>query len=237
MKIKILGISGSPRNGNTLMMVKKALEAASKIKGVECSICDLKGKIQPCTNCDKCPVNPPTKHCVFNDKISEIYPKLIEADGIIIGTPVYANNVNAQVKALMDRCVTLVREGMLLRYKVGGAIAVGGGRHAGQEKAISTIIDFFLIHGMYPVSLPVTLQVGASGLAWRPNTVDKDTWLWQYQDAQISALYEAEQLGNAVAVTCKIIKEGLKKVNPKNFIKVFEMNETMRGVMEKGPSM
>ncbi len=237
MKVKILGISGSPRKGNTLMMVNKALEAASEIEGVESSILDLRGKINPCIDCDKCPVNPPQKHCKVSDKMDDIYPKLIEADGIIIGSPVYCNTINAQTKALMDRCRPLVREGMLLRYKVGGAIAVGGGRHAGQEKAVSAIIDFFLVHGMYPVGLPVTLQIGATGLAWRAKSVMNDNWIWQYQDCKISAFYEAEQLGNAVAVMSKVMKEGLKHINPKDYIKVFKINDTMRKVMHKNPEI
>ena len=233
MKIKILGISGSPRDGNTKMMVEEALKAASKIPDVECSQIDLKGKISPCIDCDKCPVNPPQRHCQLNDKMEKIFPSLIEADGIILGSPVYANTVSAQTKAFMDRCRPIVREGMLLRYKVGGAIAVGGGRHAGQEKAISTIIDFYLIHGMYPVGLPLTLQIGAAGLAWRPKAISDDRWFWQYQGSDITAFDEARQLGSAVALMSKVIKAGLEVFDPRKYIEVFKINRNMKKLIDQ----
>jgi len=152
--VKILGISGSPRKGNTLELVEEALKAASEVAEVECKLITLRGKLSPCIDCDKCPVNPPDKYCTISDKMDEIYPLLIEADGIIIGAPVYFGTVNAQTKAFMDRCRPLGRAGGLLRFKVGGAIAVGACRHGGQEKTISAIVDYYILTGILPVGLP-----------------------------------------------------------------------------------
>ena len=233
MKIKILGISGSPRDGNTKMMVEEALKAASKIPDVECSQIDLKGKISPCIDCDKCPVNPPDRYCAISDKMDEIYPSLIEADGIILGSPVYEFTVSAQTKAFMDRCRPIIREGMLLHYKVGGAIAVGGGRHGGQEKTISTIIDFFIMHGMCPVGLPLILHAGAAGLAWRPKTISDDRWFSQYQGRDITAFDEARQLGSAVASLSKVIKAGLEAFDPRKYIEVFKTTKSMKRLIDQ----
>jgi len=225
LKIKILGISGSPRKGNTLKMVSKALEEAEKLPDVECSLITLKGKISPCVDCNKCPVDPPRKYCRISDKMDEIYPKLIDADGIIIGSPVYFGSVTAQVKAFMDRCRPLVRAGMLLRFKVGGAIAVGGGRHAGQEKTLSTIIDYFIITGIFPVGNQNTLQIGSTGLAWKAGEVENDKWFYEYFDSYVTAYDEAKQLGRSVAAVTKLIKAGKEVINIEKEIPSFKIKK------------
>ena len=63
-----------------------------------------------------------------------ISPMLFESDVIVLGSPVYFNNVSAQMKAFMDR--TWCIRGRL-RNKIGGAIAVG--RRYGIESAITAI--------------------------------------------------------------------------------------------------
>lgn len=223
--VKILGISGSPRNGNTLELVEEALKAASEVTEVECNLITLRGKLSPCIDCDKCPVNPPNKYCSIPDKMDDIYPMLIEADGIIIGTPVYYGNVNSQVKAFMDRCRPLIRAGMLLRYKVGGAIAVGGCRHGGQEKAISTIIDYYILVGIIPVGLITTLQVGATGVAWRKGKIKEDYWFAEILNSKITPFDEARQLGKTVAVMSKVMKSGLEVVDAKKELSCWKMQD------------
>lgn len=213
--IKILGISGSPRKGNTLELVEEALKAASEVTEVECKLITLWGKLYPCIDCDKCPVNPPNKYCSISDKMDEIYPLLIEANGIIIGSPVYFGTVSAQTKAFMDRCRPLGRAGGLLRFKVGGAIAVGGSRHAGQEKTISAIVDYFILAGIFPVGLHTTLQVGATGVAWRKGKIKDDSWFAEHLNNKVTPFDEARQLGRTVAVMSKVMKAGLGVINAK----------------------
>ena len=223
--VKILGISGSPRKGNTLELVEEALKLASEVSEVECKLITLRGKISPCIDCDKCPVDPPRKYCAISDKMDEIYPLLIEADGIIIGSPVYYGTVNAQVKAFMDRCRPLIRAGMLLRYKVGGAIAVGGCRHAGQEKTISTIIDYYILVGIFPVGLITTLQVGATGVAWRKGKIKEDSWFAEIVNKKITPFDEARELGKTVAVMSKVMKAGLEVVDAKKELSAWKMQD------------
>lgn len=213
LNVNILGICGSPRKGNTFQMVKKALEAANKVQGISTSFIHLKSKISPCLDCNKCPVNPPEKFCIISDKMDEIYPKLIEADGIIIGSPVYFGTVTAQTKAFMDRCRPLGRAGSLLRFKVGGATAVGGLRHGGQEKTLSAIIDYFLMTGMCPIGLGTPPEVGACGVAFNLGKITEDIWYRDAIKSKISGLDEASQLGRTVALMSKIVKSGLKEVD------------------------
>ena len=224
--VKILGISGSPRKGNTLELVQEALKAASEVSEVECKLIDLRGKLSPCIDCDKCPVDPPRKYCAISDKMDKIYPLLLEADGIIIGAPVYCGTVNAQVKAFMDRCRPLRRAGASMRFKVGGAIAVGASRHAGQEKTISTIIDYYILKGIFPVGLSSgTHRVGATGVAFRKGKIKDDFWFSDFLNKKITPFDEAHQLGISVAVMSKVMKAGLEVVNAKEELSAWKMQD------------
>lgn len=223
--VKILGISGSPRKGNTMELVQKALDAAAEVADVECQLVTLRGKISPCIDCDKCPVNPPDKYCAISDKMDEIYPLLVEANGIIIGAPVYFGTVNAQTKAFMDRCRPLGRAGMLLRFKVGGAIAIGGCRHGGQEKTLSAIIDFFILTGIMPIGMHTTLQVGTTGVAWRKGKLKDDFWFAEHINRRVTPFDEARELGRTVAVLSKVLKAGLEGVPAKKELSGWKMGE------------
>jgi len=223
--VKILGISGSPRNGNTLELVEEALQAASEVDDVECKVITLKGKLSPCIDCDKCPIDPPKKYCILNDKMDEIYPLLVEADGIILGAPVYFGTVNAQTKAFMDRCRPLGRAGSLLRFKVGGPIAVGACRHGGQEKTISAIVDYFILTGIYPVGMQTTLQVGTTGVAWRTGKIKDDYWFAEHINSKVTPFDEARQLGKTVAVMSKVMKAGLEVIDAKKELNAWKMED------------
>ncbi len=135
--VKIIGIIGSPRKGsNTEIYIKKALESAENA-GAETEITNLaKAEIEPCIACDICKN---TGECAIYDDMREITSKLQEAQGIIIGSPVYFGNVTSQLKMFMDRSRPL-RIDFKLKDKVGGAISVGASRNGGQETTITWAI-------------------------------------------------------------------------------------------------
>jgi len=141
--VKIIGIVGSPRtDGNTSFLVETALKSAEKV-GADTEIINLGSlNLEPCVACDICKA---TGECAIYDDMREITEKLMDADGMIIGSPVYFGSVTAQLKILIDRSRPL-RGSFKLRNKVGGALAVGGSRNGGQETTIGTIHDFLLIH-------------------------------------------------------------------------------------------
>ncbi|HOD48919.1 MAG TPA: flavodoxin family protein [Candidatus Hydrogenedentes bacterium] len=64
--------------------------------------------------------------------------------GILVGSPVYFNNMSALCKAFIDRCIAFRKNGFELRNKVFGALAVGGARNGGQELTVSSIHAGFL---------------------------------------------------------------------------------------------
>jgi len=205
-RIRILGISGSPRsNSNTTILVEAALKGAERIGEVETEFVSLHGKkINPCVACYQCPVEETI--CVQRDDMTEIYPRLFDADGIILGAPVYFGTINAQTKALMDRCRPFGLLGRPLQFKVGGAIAVGGGRHSGQEAAIQAIRTFFIMSRMLQVG-SVTGPIGVGGLAWEEGAITRDTWFSEIR-GQESTIDVARELGKLVAVATKIVVAG-----------------------------
>ena len=140
--VKIIGIIGSPRkDSNTEIYVNKALEAAQEV-GADTEVINIAtADIEPCIACDICKS---TGECAIYDDMQDITRKLQDADGMIIGSPVYFGNVTSQLKMFIDRSRPL-RMDFKLKDKVAGAISVGASRNGGQETTISAIHEFLLI--------------------------------------------------------------------------------------------
>ena len=121
--MKVLGIVCSPRlHGNTEILVQASLAKAQE-EGAEIELVTLAGKtIAPCDSCYSCRK---TDKCHIKDDMQDIYTKLLEADGIIFGTPVYFGTVCAQAKALIDRSYVFLGEHKL-RNKVAGVVVTTG---------------------------------------------------------------------------------------------------------------
>ena len=100
---KILGIMGSPRrNGNTHILLSKILGGAESegAKGDILFLADL--AIQECNGCHVCWEG---KECSKGDDMNSIYPRIIESDGVVFGTPVYWYGPTALMKGFIDRFV------------------------------------------------------------------------------------------------------------------------------------
>ena len=96
--------------------------------------------------------------------MSKIFiPLLLRSDGIVMGSPVYFNNVTAQLKAFMDRTWCMREK---LRNKIGGAVVVG--RRYGLENAITAINAFFLKHEIIPANR------GVCGIGFDEGEITKD---------------------------------------------------------------
>ena len=144
--MKVVAFNGSPRkNGNTAMLIDTVLAELQK-EGIETERLQLGGKkIHGCTACMKCFQNQ-DKHCsIDNDVLNELVDKMIEADGIVIGSPTYFANVSTEVKALIDRAgLVAIANGHMLRRKVG--VAVVSVRRAGATDTFDAINKFFFIN-------------------------------------------------------------------------------------------
>jgi len=162
--LKVLGIVCSPRKGgNTEILVQEAL-AGAKENGAETELLKISEiKIAPCDGCMTCHQS---GECRIKDDMQKVYKKILAADGIILGSPVYFWSVSGQAKTLMDRTYALRYPYHKLRNKVGGAIAVAGRR--GCMSALSVINNFFLGHDMLATGL------GIAGYGTKKVEVRKD---------------------------------------------------------------
>jgi len=146
--MKILAINGSPRkNGNTALLINEMFRLF-EAEGFETEMIQLGNKpVHGCTACAKCKDEKDGKCHIKNDHLNLCIEKMIEADGIIIGSPVYFADVTTEIKALIDVAGYATRAGgHLLKRKVGaGVIAV---RRGGALHAFETINNFFLINQM-----------------------------------------------------------------------------------------
>ena len=143
--MKVIGVSGSARTeGNTEIAVNIALEQLAK-EGIETELIVLAGKrIEPCTACMGCAKEP---RCVIEDDFGPIYEKIRDAEGLIVGSPVYFGSATPQTMALLDRVGYVARNnGNLLRHKVGGPIAIA--RRAGQNFTYAQMMFFYTINEM-----------------------------------------------------------------------------------------
>jgi len=221
--VKILGVSGSPRHGNTEILVQEALSGAEELPNVKTefiSLVDKKiaGGCKACFNCLKKPSSDLLcRGPGLKDDVNDILRKMIEADGIILGTPTYWGSVTSQLKCVIDRVQSVESAGMLLRNKVGGAITVACNRQGGQEGAVLDILKFYLISDMIPVSVgperPEEGLVGFYGVQGQqgfPHRVA--SWLPGGKSAcrqDEMGMKAARNLGKRVAEFAKIVKAGL----------------------------
>lgn len=99
--MKVLGIVGSPRKeGNSDLLVSEALKGAASA-GAEVERVFLASlNINPCKGCDSCAK---TGICIQKDDMIALTEKLLDADAVILGTPIYWWGPSAQMKAFIDR--------------------------------------------------------------------------------------------------------------------------------------
>ena len=133
--MKVIAFNGSARkDGNTAILLNTVLEEIKK-EGIETELYQLAGKkIQGCIACYKCMKNKDKRCAVTKDIVNECIEKMIEADGILLGSPTYFADVSAGTRALIERTGYVARANdYMFKRKVGaGVIAVrrGGAIHA-----------------------------------------------------------------------------------------------------------
>ena len=167
--MKVLILNGSPRkNGNTRTLLTALAEEAGKNHQVE--LVDLQSqKIAPCLGCDACRKNGGT--CVQKDDAPALLQKVLEADCIIFGSPVYWWGISAQLKLAIDR---LYAGGAAIKGKKIGVVAVGAdGLDTPQYRLIR---EQFACIGEY-LDWEVLFSEGVS--AYVPGEVAKDAALME----------------------------------------------------------
>lgn len=153
--MKILAISCSPRKkGNTAILLGEALQGAQQ-EGAEAELYSVSGKtIEPCDGCRTCTK---TGECHIKDDMQELYKKLLAADGIIFGTPIYFYAMAAQAKTVMDRTMPLGRPDRNLANKVGGVVVVAGS--LGLIDAVKDLYFYIVTRRMLPANFVAAYAV------------------------------------------------------------------------------
>jgi multimeric flavodoxin WrbA len=106
--MKVLAIQGSPRkNGNTATMLKTYIaELKNNDEQTVIDTIEVRDKeIQSCTDCQAC--KKADRQCIIQDDMQEIYPQILEADLIVIASPIYWWGISAQAKQFIDRWYAL----------------------------------------------------------------------------------------------------------------------------------
>ena len=140
--MKVLLINGSPRkDGNTAIALNEMIKVFEN-QGIETELLHIGGKdIRGCIACGKCRQ---LGHCVFDDIVVQASQKLAEADGLVVGSPVYYASANGTVVSFMDRL--FYSNSADLRMKVGAAVSVA--RRGGQTTTFDQLNKYFTISGM-----------------------------------------------------------------------------------------
>jgi multimeric flavodoxin WrbA len=169
--VKLLGIAGSMREqSNTLHYVEAALKVLEE-EGIDTELISLRDKeIKPCTGCYDCREK---GYCTIKgDDFDEILSKMREAEGLILGSPVYVSSVVPQMMALLSRAAFVSHwSGKFFTGKVGGPITVA--QRAGHNMAFSQLLLWFFFNG-YTVPGSIYWNVGVAGTGGARNA-EEDT--------------------------------------------------------------
>jgi multimeric flavodoxin WrbA len=146
--MKVLGINCSPRKGgNTEILLKEVFKPLEK-EGIETELFNLGGKkVNGCIACGQCKEEGDGRCHQENEALNELMQKMMKADAIIIGSPVYYADITTEAKALIEVSSYAIRgAGNILKRKIGaGVIAV---RRAGAIHSFDSINHFFQINEM-----------------------------------------------------------------------------------------
>ncbi|MGB2780076.1 MAG: flavodoxin family protein [Phycisphaerae bacterium] len=191
MSLQVFGISASPRaGGNSERLLAEALAGAAEA-GAETELFPLRGlAISPCVECNACYK---TGRCRIEDSFQTAFAKMLDADRLILATPIFFMAVSAQAKLLIDRCQCLWARKYVLKaplYPDGPrdrramVIAVGGSRSRKMFDSVALTMKYWFD----------ALEVGYFANLF-VNGVDSRGDVLEHPQA----LAEAQRLGRALA--------------------------------------
>jgi len=192
--MKVVAFNGSPsKEGNTALLLRKVLSPIARA-GIDTELVQVGGQpVRGCTACYHC-FKAKDRRCVIQaDSVNAWIEKMIEADGIIMGSPSYFSGMTSELKALVDRAgLVAVANGRIFSRKVGAAVAVH--RRGGAVNVVDAINHMFLMSRMIvPGSTYWNFGVGLN-----PGDVEKD----------VEATENMHDLGETIAWLLKSLCKG-----------------------------
>ncbi len=146
--MKVLVINGSPHLHGCTDRALHEVEQTLHTNGIDTERVEIGTKdVRGCIGCNYCREH---RRCVFNDIVNETAPKFAEADGLIVGSPVYYAGCNGQALAFMDRLFYSTSGTIDKTMKIGAAVV--SSRRAGSTSAFDEINKYFTISAMPIVS-------------------------------------------------------------------------------------
>ena len=139
---KVLLLNGSPHaNGCTARALEEMVNVFSQ-EGVETELIQVGNQdIRGCVSCGFCEKN---GKCVFNDLVNEVAEKFKDADGLVVGSPVYYASPNGTILSFMDRL--FYSTSFSKHLKVGAAVT--SCRRGGNTATFDALNKYFTISGM-----------------------------------------------------------------------------------------
>src|SRR3990167_11108466 len=123
--LRVVGIFGSPRrDGNSDILLNSAIKGAESNGAVVEKIVIRDFQIAPCNSCGGCWEK---GDCIIDDDMQKVYPLLVEADGIVISSPIYFMGVPAQLKAFIDRCQSFWAKKYILNLPIREGARISNG--------------------------------------------------------------------------------------------------------------
>ncbi len=138
--MKVLLISSSPHKekSSTFLLAREVLRGLEE-EGISCETLHLDDlKVFFCKHCEACHKN--ILHCSLSDDVHAILQKMLDADGIILASPNYINQVTASMKALFDRSAHFIHCKRLLGKYVAGVVSSGSGQN-------NEVLDYIRFYG------------------------------------------------------------------------------------------
>ncbi len=219
--MRILGICGSPRKGNSQFLLGQALEAAAAAApGAIVDTWSVRGKkLHPCTACSRCAEH--DGECVIRDDFQGIRDLWLAADVVIYSVPVYHMGLPGQLKCFLDRLGNSLfpryaklfapgHESLPKHLKVIGNIAQGIHIFSGQESTLVQLVNHALLMQCVPSAGDIwECYIGAG--AWTSNEIQGTALEEQAGrgmfDAQV-AVKAARDIGKRSAELARILRAG-----------------------------
>ncbi len=168
--MKVIAFNGSPKkNGNTACLINHVLQELENVDIATEHIHLGTNPMQGCLGCGKCRENKNKKCIIDSDLINTWIGKIIEADGVILGSPTYFGDVTSNLKVFIDRVGYVAKSNdCLFKNKIGvGIVAVA---RCGAIHALNSINQLFLTNQMIiPGAIYWNLGIGRN-----PGEVEKD---------------------------------------------------------------
>ena len=139
---KVLLLNGSPhRNGCTATALEEMMRVF-EAEGIESELIQVGASaVRGCISCNKCSE---AGKCVFDDLVNEVAPKFEEADGLVVGSPVYYASPNGNILSFMDRL--FYSTPFSKQMKVGAAVV--SCRRGGSTASFDALNKYFTISSM-----------------------------------------------------------------------------------------